>query len=157
MTLIQSLDLGVKCTQAVKFRGHQVQKIPITLYIVVSHLPWGSVVTVAGGRRNGGLQARGPKQRIPFPDKPDHKANILLINCTGGPRQYVFLAVPPTAPAAPIAYVAPLTPAAYVAPITPAAAVSLETPTPNVPLTAPVPPTAPVFPMSCTTAPTANL
>ena len=73
-------------------------------YIVASHLPWGSVVTVAGGRRNGGLQARGPKhprssglhsqitricQRIPFPDKPDHKASILLINCTGGPRQYI--------------------------------------------------------------------
>ncbi len=31
------------------------------MYIVASHLPWGSVVTVAGGRKNGGLQARGPK------------------------------------------------------------------------------------------------
>ena len=28
-------------------------------------------------------------RRIPFPNRPNHKAGILLINCTGGSRQYI--------------------------------------------------------------------
>ncbi len=38
---------------------HQV-KPEIAICIVASHLPWGSAFTVGGGRRNGGLRARGP-------------------------------------------------------------------------------------------------
>ncbi len=35
-------------------------------------------------------------QRIPFPDKPNHEASILPINCTGGSRQYVSEIIEPT-------------------------------------------------------------